>query len=35
MTAYSIGVGLKNAIIGNDNPGWDHLISMNDNKTLL
>ena len=35
MTAYSTGVGLKNAIIGNDNPGWDHFISMNEMKTLL
>ena len=35
MTAYSTGVGLKNAIIGNYNPGWDHFISMNDNKNFI
>ena len=35
MTAYSTGVGLKNAIIGNDNPGWDHFITMNDTKSFI
>ena len=35
MTAYSTGVGLKNVIIGNDNLGWDHFISLNDNKNLI
>ena len=35
MTAYSTGVGLKNAIIGHDNTGWDHFISMNDNKNFI
>ena len=35
MTAYSTDVGLKNAINGNDNPGWDHLISMNDNINFI
>ena len=35
MTADSTGVGLKNAIIGNDNPGWDHFISMNDDKNFI
>ena len=34
MTAYSIGAELKNAIIGHDNPGWDHFISMNDSKNF-
>ena len=35
MTAYdttSTGIGLKNAIIGNDNPTWDHFICMNKDK---
>ena len=35
MTAYSTGVGLKNSIIGNDNPGWDHFICMNDSKNFI
>ena len=35
MTAYSTGVGLKNAIIGHDKPGWDHFISMNDNNNFV
>ena len=35
MTAYSTGVGLKNVIIGHDNTGWDHFISMNDNKNFI
>ena len=35
MTAYSTSVGLKNAIIGHDNAGWDHFISMNDNKNFI
>ena len=30
INAYSTGVGLKNYIIGNDYPGWDHFICMND-----
>ena len=34
MTAIGTGVGLKNAIIGNDNPGWDHIISMNNNQNF-
>ena len=38
MTAYdttSTGIGLKNAIIGHDNPGWDHFICMNDSKNFV
>ena len=35
MTAYCTGVGLKNAIIGHDNTGWDHFIFMNDNKNFI
>ena len=35
MTGYGTGIGLKNAIIGNDNPGWDHFISMNDNQNFF
>ena len=35
MTAYSAGVGIKNGLIGNDNPGPDHFISMNDNKNFI
>ena len=34
MTGYGTGVGLKNAIIGNDNPGWDHIIAMNNNQNF-
>ena len=32
LTSYgnSTGTGLKNAIIGHDNTGWDHFICMND-----
>ena len=29
MTAYGTSAGFKNAIIGHDNPRWDHFISMN------
>ena len=35
MTAYSAGAGIKNGLIGNDNPGWDHFISMNDNQNFI
>ena len=38
MTAYdttSTGIGLKNAIIGNDNPGWDHFICMNKDQDFI
>ena len=35
MTAYGTGVGLKNAIIGHDNPGWDKFICMNDSKHFI
>ena len=35
MTAYSTGVGLKNSIIGNNNPGGDHFICMNDSKHFI
>ena len=35
MTAYSTVVGLKNAIIGNDNPGWEHFISMNKDQNFI
>ena len=35
MTTYSTGVGLKNAIIGHDNPGWDHFICLNDSKNFI
>ena len=35
MTAYGTSAGFKNAIIGNHNPGWDHFISMNDNKNFI
>ena len=35
MTAYGTGAGLKNAIIGNDNPRWDHFICMNDSKNFI
>ena len=35
MTAYSTGVGLKNAIICHDNTGWDHFISMNKDQNLV
>ena len=34
MTAYSAGAGIKDCHIGNDNPGWDHFISMNDSKNF-
>ena len=35
MTAYSTGVGFKNAIIGNDNPELDHFICMNDSENFI
>ena len=35
MTAYSTVIGLNNAIIGHDNPGWDHFICMNDSKNFI
>ena len=38
MTAYdttSTGIWLKKAIIGNDNPGWDHFICMNKDKNFV
>ena len=35
MNTYGTGTGLKNAIIGNDNPGWDHIICMNDSKSFI
>ena len=35
ITAYSAGVGLKNGFIGNHNAGWDHFISMNDNRNFI
>ena len=35
LTTYGTGVGLKNAIIGHDNPGWDHFICMNDSKHFI
>ena len=35
LTSYGAGVGLKNSIIGNDNPGWDRFICMNDSKNFL
>ena len=37
LTSYgnSTGVGLRNAIIGNDNPGWDKFICMNDSKNFI
>ena len=35
MTAYGTGLRLKNVIIGNDNSGWDHFISMNDNQNFI
>ena len=40
LTSYGTGVGCVNAIIGNDNPGWDQFICMNKHfivivKTLL
>ena len=35
MTAYGTGIGLKKGFIGNDNPGWDHFISMNDSKNFI
>ena len=35
LTSYGAGVGLKNYIIGNDNPGWDHFICMNDSKHFI
>ena len=37
LTSYgnSTSVGLRNAIIGNDNPGWDHFICMNDSKHFI
>ena len=37
LTSYgnSTSVGLRNAIIGNDNPGWDKFICMNDSKHFI
>ena len=38
MTAYdttSTCIGLKNAIIGNDNPGWDHFNCMNKDQDFI
>ena len=37
LTSYgnSTSVGLKNSIIGHDNAGWDHFISMNDSKHFI
>ena len=35
VTAYSTGAGLKNAIIGHDNAGWDHFICRNDNQNFI
>ena len=35
ITAYGAGIGIKNGLIGNDNPGWDHFICMNDRKRFI
>ena len=35
LTSYGAGVGCVNGIIGNDNPGWDHFICMNDSKHFI
>ena len=38
MTAYdttSTGIGLKNGLIGHDNAGWDHFISINKDQNLV
>ena len=38
LTAYdttSTGIGLKNGLIGHDNAGWDHFISMNKDQNIV
>ena len=35
LTSYGTGVGLKNAIIGHDNPRWDRFICINGSKNLI
>ena len=35
LMSYGAGIGLKIAIIGNDNPEWDHFICMNKDQDFI